>query len=154
MAKLKGKRKGAGGRPAGELVRCGGQWTEARFNSFIKSLLRSGTVRWGPIQQCLKDARVRRGYYLCSCCGKEVTATKLTTLKNGKEKRVKNIVVDHIQPIIDPAIGFTNWDDVIERMFCESDNLAAICHDCHSTKCAEEAAIAKERRAKEKLQDK
>ena len=134
---------------------CGNQWTESRFDSFIKSLLRSGTVRWGPIQQCLKDARIRRGYYKCECCGKEVTATKVVTLKNGKEKRVKNIVVDHINPIV-PVTGWVSWDDCIENMFCEADGLSAICYDCHSIKSAEEAAErAKYRRlAKEKLQDK
>ena len=77
----------------------------------------------------------------------------MTTLKNGKTKRVKNAIVDHKEPIIDPAVGFTTWDDCIERMFCEADNLQCVCHACHKEKCAEEAAIAKERRAKEKLSE-
>lgn len=142
--------KDRGGRPSGPKTRCGGQWTQARFNTFIKNLLRQGTRKWGPIQQCLKDARIRRGFYLCACCGEEVTATIMTTLKNGKTKRVKNAIVDHKDPIINPYTGFTTWSECIERMFCELENLQCVCHTCHQVKCAEEAAITKERKAKEK----
>jgi len=137
-------------RPSGEKNRCSGQWTEAKFHSFIKSMLRQGTRKWAPIQQCLKEARVRRGWYLCAYCNQEVPATILTTLKNGKTKRVKNAIADHLIPVVPPEVGFTTWDDLIEGMYCEIDNIKCCCHACHQVKCAEEAAIAKERRAKEK----
>jgi len=64
-----------------------------------------------------------------------------------KRKRVKNIFVDHIVPIIDPAVGFTTWDECIERMFCDSSNLQLLCKDCHSIKSREEIEIAKQRRS-------
>lgn len=145
--------KHKGGRPAGAKTRCGGVWTEAKYRTFIKNTLRQATRKWGPIQQCLKDARVRRGFYLCAICEEEVPATIVTTLKNGKSKRVKNAIVDHVIPIIDPYVGFSTWDDCIERMFCEQENLQCVCHACHKEKCAEETAIAKERKAKEKLDE-
>ena len=131
--------KNKGGRPSGDKTRCGGRWTEAKYNSFIKGTLRNACRRWGPIQDCIKDARTRRGFYKCSCCGEEVPATKIVTLKNGSKKRAKNIIVDHRDPIV-PVTGFTTWDDCIERMFCEADNLDAICYDCHQKKSAEEIA--------------
>lgn len=133
------------GRPSGEKIRNSGNWTQARFNSFVKSMLRQGTRRWGPIQECLKDARVSRGYYLCNGCKEEVTAT----IKEDR-KRVKNAIVDHIHPIIDPAVGFTTWDDCIERMFCEKENLQVLCKNCHDKKSTEERAIAAEFRKKRK----
>jgi 5-methylcytosine-specific restriction endonuclease McrA len=132
-------------RPSGEKNRCGGRWTQARFNSFIKSLLRSGTRRWAPISDVKKRARVRRGVYKCECCGTEGPATIRV---DGK--KMNNAVVDHIHPIIDPSTGFTTWDDCIERMFCEEDNLQLLCHVCHTEKSNEERALAKERRAKQK----
>lgn len=144
------KKVNKGGRPSGEKTRCGGLWTEAKFRSFIKSTLRGATVRWGPIGECLRRARVRRGFYLCACCGEEVPATIVTTLVNGKNKRVKNAIVDHVVPIVDPNTGFTTWDEVIKNMFCELDNLQCICHACHKVKCAEEARIAALRVAKAK----
>jgi hypothetical protein len=154
MGKSLMAKKNVGGRPAGPKNRCSGAWTEARYNSFIKSTLRRACVRWGPIQECLKNARVRRGWYLCASCKEEVPATIVATLKNGKKKRVKNAIADHIKPIINPATGFTTWDSCIENMFCELDNLQCVCHACHEVKCQEEKDITKERNAKEKLDGK
>ncbi|AUR96960.1 hypothetical protein NVP1253O_27 [Vibrio phage 1.253.O._10N.286.45.B12] len=133
-------------RPSGPKTRCGGRWTEARFNSFIKGALRGATRKWAPIQDCLKNARTRRGFYLCAECKQEVPAT----VKVGT-KRKKNAIVDHIVPIVDPAVGFTNWHDCVERMFCEEDNLQVMCLDCHLVKCQEEKDIEKARKAGEKI---
>lgn len=135
----------AGGRPSGPKVRCSGKWTEAKFRSFIKNNLRRMCSKWAPIQETLKEARVERGWYKCAGCGAKVPAT---AVKDGK--RVKNVHVDHIHPIIDPAKGFTTWDEVIDRMFCEKDNLQLLCSDCHTIKTAEERAVASERRKQEK----
>ena len=132
-------------RPSGPKTRNGGQWTEARFNSFIKSLLRGGTRRWGPKHEVKRAARVSRGIYLCNGCGQEGPATIKI---DGK--RVDNAVVDHIAPIINPDTGFISWDDTIQRMFCEADNLQVMCRSCHKEKSDDENRRAKERRARGK----
>ena len=92
-------------------------------------------------------ARVKRGEYVCAACGKGMGTTTWRTYKSGKKKgqpkKVKDAVVDHIEPVVDPLIGFTTWDSYIERMFCEVDNLQVICHDCHEMKCAEERELRK-----------
>ena len=140
---MKGVNKG--GRPAGEKTRCGGRWTEARFSSFITSLLRSGSRRWAPISDTQKEARVSRGVYECAECKQHVPAS----IKEGR-KRVQNIYIDHIDPIVDPHKGFEGWDKYIERLFCERDNLQLLCRECHSMKSSQEREIAVERRKKEK----
>ena len=131
-----------------EKTRCGGLWTEARWRSFIISTLRQATKRWGPKGQALKNARVKRGEYTCAACSKSMGATTWREYKSGKQKgkpkKVNDAVVDHIEPVVDPHVGFTTWDDYIERMFCEVDNLQVICHDCHEVKCAEEREIRKQ----------
>jgi len=132
-------------RPSGPKSRCSGQWTEARFNSFIKSALRQASRRWAPIQQAKTNARVSRGLYECAHCKGHVPPT----IRNGS-KRDKNVFVDHIHPIIDPAKGFTTWDECIERMFCELDGLQVLCKDCHDTKTNEEKQIAKQRKQNER----
>lgn len=142
---MRRKVKGAGGRPAGEKTRCGGRWTEAKYRSFITSTLRGGSRRWAPISDVKKKARVSRGLYLCAGCGEHAP----NTLKEGR-KRVQNIFVDHIEPIVDPEKGFENWDEFIERMFCEEENLQLLCKACHDEKSTKERAIATERRKKEK----
>lgn len=135
------------GRPSGDKCKCDGQWTQAKFNSFIKNQLRGATRKWAPIQNCRKAAHLRRGFYKCAGCGEEVPTTVVDSVKR---KRVNNIFVDHIEPIIDPAKGFESWDVTIERMFCDSSNLQVLCKSCHDEKCLEEKQIAKERRQKEK----
>lgn len=124
-----------------------GQWTESRFQSFIKGNLRRASMRWGPISECLKEARVARGEYRCATCDNIVPAT-IRDPESGK--RVKGIVVDHIDPVIDPNVGFVSWDSVIDRLFVELPGLQAICHSCHKIKTDAEKAQAKERRANEK----
>ena len=119
-------------RPSGEKTRCSGKWTEAKFKSFIKNNLRRATMKWSPISECLSEARTRRGFYECACCKEEVPAT---TKEGGK--RVKNIHVDHIEPIV-PVTGWVSWDSCIDRMFCELDNLQALCKACHLEKCNQE----------------
>ena len=129
--------------------RNGGTWTEARFRTFIKSTLRSATGKWGPKNRCKSNARVSRGKYLCAEC-KQIGPTTLPA-PPGKKRRINNAIVDHIDPIIDPAVGFRTWDEVINKMFCELDNLQLLCHKCHTIKTAEERDIATMRRRSERL---
>ena len=135
------------GRIGGEKTRCSGAWTEAKFKSFVKGNLRRTTMKWAPIGQALKAARTRRGFYHCAGCEQEVPNSVAV---EGSRRRQKNVHVDHINPVIDPAVGWTTWDDCINRMFSEIDNLQVLCGDCHTVKTNEEKQVAKERRAKEK----
>lgn len=139
------KRKG---RTGGPKTRCSGTWTEAKYRSFIKGNLRRSTMKWSPIQECKKLARTRRGFYKCAGCEEEVPASLKV---EGSRRRSNNIHVDHIKPIIDPAVGWTTWDDCIENMFCELDNLQVLCTACHKVVTDEEKGVAKRRRAQEKL---
>lgn len=134
-------------RPSGKLCKNDDTWTLAKFNSFIKNNLRSATRKWAPIQKCRKRAHVGRGEYRCEGCHEVVPPT---IYDEDKRKRVPNVFVDHIIPIVDPEIGFTTWDDVINRMFCDSDNLQLLCRKCHKEKSENEVEIAKARRAREK----
>jgi len=134
------------GRPAGEKSRCSGAWTEAKFNSFIKNQLRGASRKWAPIGQVMREANRGRGLYLCAECGFIVPVS----IKHGR-KRTKNVLVDHEPPIVDPNVGFTTWDDCINRMFCEKDGLQVLCKDCHDKKSKIERDIATARRRKEKL---
>lgn len=129
------------GRPSGAKTRNTGRWTEARFKSFIKGGLRSMTRKWGPINDALTKARVERGKYLCNGCKAAVPAT----INEGR-KRVKNVHVDHINPVVDPVVGWVDWDTCIERMFCELDNLQVLCKSCHDKKCIEEKDLRKQMR--------
>lgn len=119
----------------------GGTWTEGRFNSFIKSTLRSGSQRWPPKYKALNEAKQGKKlneksgrlaeHYNCAACRNDFPA--------------KDIQVDHIHPVIDPHIGFTTWDDVIKRMFCEQKDFQILCRDCHKEKTNSEKQQSQER---------
>lgn len=116
----------------------GGAWTEARFHSFIKSALRSASMRWPPKYEVKKEARIERGIYLCA--GFKRRAHKVPASlppKPGNKLRINNAQVDHIASVVTED-GFTTWDDVINRMFCEKENLQVLCHECHKAKTQEE----------------
>lgn len=116
----------------------GGQWTKARFNSFIKSSLRTASVRWEPRYSVLKDAytitqtNVKTGrmakHFECNSC-------------HGQFPQ-KDVEVNHKVPVV-PVAGFDSWDQVIERLFCEKDGLEVLCKPCHKIITAQENSIRK-----------
>lgn len=134
------------GRPSGAKLYCNGQWTEAKKRSFIKNALRQASIKWAPISAALKDARVKRGFYLCAGCGEMVPKT---TVDPETRKRVNNVHVDHIVPVV-PVTGWDSWDGVIGRMFCEKDGLQVLCRACHKQVTDEENAQRKYYRNLEK----
>jgi len=120
-------------------TRNSGEWTEARFNAFIKSVLRAATNKWGPKNKVKKAAWIKRGVYLCAGYRRKPHEVRLTLPPRAAgKKRINNVQVDHIVPVIDPETGFTTWDDVIERLFCEEDGLQVLCHACHQRKTKNE----------------
>ncbi len=123
-------------------MRNNGQWTEARYHSFIVSGLRALHMKWSPKSRCIKKAWVNRGVYKCEHCKKEGAAT--LPPKKGNKKRVKNILADHIFPVVCPTTGFVDWNTFIDRLFVEEDGYQALCHHCHvEVKTKEEREVAK-----------
>jgi hypothetical protein len=112
-----------------------GQWTQARYNAFIKGGLRQISHRWPPKYAVKKAAWRERGIYLCA--GYKKRAHKVSLTKNKKN----NVFVDHINPVVDPHKGFESWDKLITALFCEVDGLQVLCKDCHSAKTADERKV-------------
>lgn len=114
--------------------RNGGEWTEARFKSFVTSALRAASRRWPPKYKALKEAFAGRKvnaktgklamHYTCAACKKLYVAT--------------DVQVDHIKPVVDPKKGFVSWDIYINRMFCEIENLQVLCKTDHKIKTDQE----------------
>lgn len=108
----------------------GGKWTEARFRGFITTALRAASRRWPPKYDSLKAAFTEQKlnkstgrlakHYKCNACKKEYPS--------------KQIQIDHVVPI--GKCG--TWDEFISRLFCEQDNLQALCLTCHKKKTKQE----------------
>lgn len=113
-----------------EKVRNNGRWTEARFRSFITSVLRSGSRRWPPKWDVLAEAFVGKWkskksgrdakHYKCAMCEESFPSTQ--------------VQVDHIKPIG----SWDDWNYVVEALFCEADNLQVLCKPCHKKKTNKE----------------
>ena len=111
-----------------------GRWTEGKRRTFIVSALRSMFRKW-PVKydvlnaaytgQKLNPKTNRVGkHYKCATCNGEFPS--------------KEVQVDHIDPVIDPHVGWSGWDTFIDRLLCETEGLQVLCTSCHDSKTAEE----------------
>jgi hypothetical protein len=90
------------------------------LGTFVRGLLRRGSFHWKARQEALVNARVERGRYKCASC---------EDLFGPKE-----VDLDHRYPVIDPKVGFTTWDDYINRLFCGAEDFDVLCKACHEAK--------------------
>lgn len=122
-------------------MRNNGEWTEARFRSFVTSALRAASRRWPVKFKALKDAFIGRKtnsktgklamHYKCAGCKKAFVAS--------------DVQVDHVKPVVDPVKGFLSWDVYVDNLFCELENLQILCKPCHKEKTAEEKLMRKKK---------
>lgn len=92
------------------------------LKTWLMSSLRRASYRWPPRNEALKEARIERGLYKCKIC--------LSLIKK------EEVNLDHIQPIVSIKDGFTNWDDVVNRLFCSKEGYQVLCELCHDSKTA------------------
>lgn len=115
-------------------TRAGGEWTDAAFWGFLRSLLRAGTRKWPPIVRHAK-LRCRRPYtgpnkrqrweYQCAECGQ--------WFKDEVKDKSQRLHVDHVIPA-GSLRSLADLPGFVERLFCESDNLRVLCTPCHKIK--------------------
>lgn len=127
------------------LTRCGGTMTESQYLAWIRSALRSKSLRWPPRAEALRLARrpyngpnkMQKWEFKCDIC--------------RQWHKAKDVIVDH-WPISAGSILHT--DDIgpfANNLYCEVDNLRVLdraCHDVHTLASEqgisfEEAAIQK-----------
>lgn len=106
------------------------------LKAFVIAALRRASYKWPPRYNTMNAARVERGKYKCNLCAAVV----------GR----KDIRLDHVNCVVDPNKGFTNWDDYINRMFVEESGWQAICLSCDKKKQDVERAIRRQTRSNNK----
>jgi 5-methylcytosine-specific restriction endonuclease McrA len=81
---------------------------------------------WSDARKEVKTAaRFAPGRYRCAHCQQT----------GFKDKEIK---IDHIDPVVDPATGWVNWDTYITRLFVSSEHMQALCEPCHQLKTNKE----------------
>jgi 5-methylcytosine-specific restriction endonuclease McrA len=110
------------------------------LKAFVIRILRSGSYKWPARNEALKASRVQRGLYKCASC-------QLVFKK-------QEVHLDHIDPVIDVKTGFTNFEEYINRLYCDVSGYQVICKTCHSAKTLTENHLRKEYRKINKKVDK
>lgn len=102
----------------------------------IRSAIRKIWAWSSEARKAVKNrSRANLGGYKCDMC----------------DKFSKKIEIDHIDPV-GPIPGSRNarddytWDEFIIRLFCDEDNLRALCKPCHKIAGAEQRKLAAEKR--------
>lgn len=76
-------------------------------------------------KDAMAGAHRERGQWECSEC-------------RGHFSRA-NLHGDHIEPVVDPNSGFTNWNDYIQRLFLGQ--IQPLCVTCHKAKSERENSV-------------
>jgi hypothetical protein len=112
--------------PKAPLTRCDGTMTEAAYLAFVRSTLRSKSLRWIPRTNALIAARRpykgsnprQKWEYFCKICSCWFTA--------------KDVVVDHHPKPAGSILKVEDISSFTENLFCNSSNLRVLCVPCHS----------------------
>jgi len=114
----------------------------------LKKLIKSKVIpalrrvsRWWPEKNIAKrNAKVSPGKYKCASCNELV-----------KEREYQ---LDHVKPIVDPKVGFVDYNTFIERLLCGADNYQLLCIACHELKTSLENELRKKYKKRKKKLDK
>ena len=126
-------------------------WTRAALNYKIVTALRKVYFQW-PIRKTVLSELREETTWTKKDGSQAVRPKVLYTCESCKEKvNSSKIKIDHIDPVV-PLDGqqkwlgtekFT-WDNYIARLFCDVDNLWAICEECHNEKTRLENTLRRE----------
>ncbi len=111
------------------LVRCNGTMTESAYLAWIRSALRSKSLRWKPRGTALEMARrayngpnkLQKWEYQCAICKEWFKA--------------KECVVDHHPKPAGSILSIHDIGEFCNSLYCEIDNLRVLCkpdHDIHT----------------------
>ena len=109
--------------------------------------LRQMTWEWEPISQAEKESKVDKATHECALCGTYVYTGKSSKSHESLiEKYPDKTVIkgtlykDHIEPVV--PIGKTqqemSYDELVDSIFCDRDNIQCLCKSCHDAKSKQE----------------
>jgi 5-methylcytosine-specific restriction endonuclease McrA len=119
-------------------------------NSAIRSAIRRIFSRSPIVREKLNAVRRERIWYKQDGTPAAKPRVEYQCAKCSEWFMSKDIQVDHIDPVIDPNVGFVDFNTFIERLFCGPENLAPLCTKDHKAKTDLEKCIGAKRRKAEK----
>jgi len=117
----------------------------------ILNILRQGTLSWSGRNNALnRNRRLKRIGTFKNGSPHEIWVKDCEVCNKEFEQRKNLLQVDHIDPV-GPFNG--DFDDYVRRMFCDEENLQAICDLCHDKKTAIDVASMRATRKKKFIED-
>lgn len=110
------------------------EWTPGRLKGFITSVIRAGFRKFPAKYEALNKAKA--GKKINTASGRIAEHYKCAKCK--KHFVNKDVQVDHKDPVVDPEVGFVDWNTFIDRLYCMGENLQVLCTPCHKVKTATE----------------
>ena len=117
-------------------------------NSAIRSALRRTFSRSPLVREVMHLVRRERDWFKKDGTKATKPRVEFQCYQCNEWYMGKDIQVDHKNPVVDPDVGFINFDTYIDRLFCQKENLSVLCKTCHKVKTDSEKAQAVERRAR------
>lgn len=114
---------------------------KTNLQHWLKQKLRRISYQFPERKEAIRSARVARGKYKCAMC-------------KGENFGPKEIQLDHIHPVIDPHVGFVDWNTYIDRLFCDVSMWQILCRPCHNTKTDMENLVRDEVKRESKVKKK
>lgn len=107
-------------------------------NSVIRGALRRAFARSPLVVEILNESRKEEPRFK-----KDGTRHKKNWVKRQCQvcqhwHPSSSIVVDHIIPVVSVDDGFQDWNQFVDRLWCDKSNLQRICDTCHDKKTHEE----------------
>lgn len=120
--------------------------------SAIRSALRRTFSRSPTVREVMNKVRRERPWFKKD--GSQATKPRVEYLCSECDEwhMGKSIQVDHADPVVDPEVGFVDWNTFVARLFCDASNLTVLCKNCHKKKTDSEKEKAVERRKRLKDQ--
>ncbi len=103
---------------------------DKKFKSWLLKHLRRVSKYWPEKTKVYHRVKVDKGQYRCESCAEVFKQHELQ--------------IDHINPVIDINDGFIDWNTYVARLFCDSENLQALCKPCHQMKSSFENEVRRE----------
>lgn len=109
------------------------KWVE---QAVVISAMRRVFRRYPGYKACLEAAKSE--YFVPSKTGKPMRRVQFKCAKCLKQVKNTDKVVDHILPVVNPSVGYVDYNVYAQRLFCSIDNLQCICISCHKEKSRRE----------------
>lgn len=117
-----------------------------RTANHIRKTLRRASLASPERLACKNEGKVDKALFSCESCkyyyyeGKSQNNLKLLKKKYPRKVRQGKIQIDHIDPVVplNKKTADLSWNEFIERLFCDRNNLQRLCEKCHTKKSTQE----------------